>query len=122
MNLGHEYWDEIQRRLVATEVSPVQQAIAQAVIAQMIRHLEFGSSRVRLTAAELSDITRMRAPQLSRILAMLEQIGAIWRVQRGRTKELHLNPEGAFRGGPGTHSAAVLEFGRLTGKVPPAAA
>lgn len=116
VNLGHEYWDEIQRRLIATGVSPVQQAIAQAVVAQMMRRLEFGKSRVDLTASELSEIMRMEPANISRILKLLESVGAIWREPRGRIKEIHLNPEGAFRGGPGQHQAAVLAFAKMAGK------
>lgn len=116
VNLGHEYWDEIQRRLVASGVSPVQQAIAQAVVAQLMRHLEFGKSRVDLTASELCTLTRMQAPNISKTLALLEAVGAIWREPRGRIKEIHLNPEGAFRGGPGQHQAAVLAFAKMAGK------
>lgn len=116
VNLGHEYWDEIQRRLVASGVSPVQQAVAQAVVAQLMRHLEFGKSRVNLTASELCQVTRMQPPNISKTLALLEKVGAIWREPRGRTKEIHINPEGAFRGGPGQHQAAVHEFKEMARK------
>lgn len=119
VNLGHQFWDEARRRLIAAETPPLHQAVAQAVLAEMIRHLEFGSSRVRLNAAELAGLMRMKPPNLSKTLALLERIGAIWRVQRGRTKELHINPEGAFRGGPGAHQAAVLDFAERTGMRPP---
>jgi len=119
VNLGHEYWDEIQRRLVASGVSPVQQAIAQAVVAQLMRRMEFGKSRVDLTAAELCQLMRMQPPNISKTLALLEAVGAIWREPRGRTKEIHINPEGAFRGGPGQHQAAVHDFAKMTGKTAP---
>lgn len=116
VNLGHEYWDEIQRRLIVAGISPVQQAIAQAVVAQMIRRLEFGKSRVNVTASELCTIMRMEAANISRTLRLLEDVGAIWREPRGRTKEIHINPEGAFRGGPGQHQAAVHEFKEMARK------
>lgn len=115
VNLGHLYWDEMRRRLVAANTPPLHQAVSQAVLAELMRHMEFGSSRVLLSASELAELMRMQPASISRTLACLESIGAIWRVQAGRQKVIHINPEGAFRGGPGAHRAAVLEFAKVTG-------
>lgn len=115
VNLGHAFWDEMRRRLVAAGTPPLHQAVSQAVLAELIRHMEFGGSRVLLTASELAALMRMQPASISRTLASLEAIGAIWRVQQGRQKLIHINPEGAFRGGPGAHQAAVVDFAQKTG-------
>lgn len=43
-------------------------------------------------------------------LALLERVGAISRVKRGRTKIITVTPEGAFRGNVNNHAEAVARY------------
>ena len=43
-------------------------------------------------------------------LKLLEQVGAIHRVKRGRVKIIAVTPEGAFRGNVHNHAKAVEKF------------
>jgi len=44
------------------------------------------------------------------ILKLLEDVGAIRRVKRGRAKIITVTPEGAFRGNVNNHGAAVERY------------
>ena len=43
-------------------------------------------------------------------LKLLEEVGAIKRVKRGRTKIITVTPEGAFRGNVNNHAKAVERY------------
>ena len=43
-------------------------------------------------------------------LKLLEEIGAIQRVKRGRTKVITVTPEGAFRGNVNEHGRTVERY------------
>jgi hypothetical protein len=47
---------------------------------------------------------------MAEALALLERVGAIHRVKRGRTKVITVTPEGAFRGSIDDHPAAVARY------------
>jgi hypothetical protein len=47
---------------------------------------------------------------MARALDLLEQVGAIHRVKRGRVKVIAVTPEGAFRGNINNHAKAVEKF------------
>ena len=47
---------------------------------------------------------------MARALDLLEQVGAIHRVKRGRVKIITVTPEGAFRGNVNNHAQAVERF------------
>ncbi|MFE1423940.1 hypothetical protein ACFW8D_34790, partial [[Kitasatospora] papulosa] len=48
--------------------------------------------------------------QMARALDLLEKVGAIHRVKRGRVKVITVTPEGAFRGNVNNHAKAVERF------------
>ena len=63
--------------------------------------------------AGISDGKHMNAPKQPRIsvtLHLLEHVGAIHRVKKGRTKIITVTPEGAFRGNINNHAKAVEKF------------
>ena len=62
------------------------------------------------TAADLCDLTRTDKAQMARSLNLLEEIGAIRRVKRGRNKIITVTPEGAFRGNVNNHGQAVERY------------
>ena len=79
------------------------------------------------TAAELGELLGIDKGNMARTLALLEQIGAISRVKRGRTKVITVTPEGAFRGRIDNHAEVVelykaevmlLNEGKPVGKAP----
>ena len=47
---------------------------------------------------------------MARVLDLLEQVGAIQRVKRGRVKVIAVTPEGAFRGNVNKHAEAVERY------------
>ena len=47
---------------------------------------------------------------MSRAIDLLEQVGAIHRVKRGRVKIITVTPEGAFRGNIHNHAKTVEKF------------
>ena len=47
---------------------------------------------------------------MARALDLLEQVGAIHRVKRGRVKIITVTPEGAFRGNVNNHAQAVERY------------
>ena len=49
----------------------------------------------------------MNHSDMARSLTLLEEIGAIRRVKRGRTKVITVTPEGAYRGKVDNHAKAV---------------
>ena len=54
--------------------------------------------RCTKTAADLCRLTGIAKPHMSVCLDLLERVGAIGRVKRGRVKLITVTPEGAFRG------------------------
>ena len=48
--------------------------------------------------------------QMACALDLLEQVGAIQRVKRGRSKLITVTPEGAFRGNINNHAQAVERY------------
>ena len=62
------------------------------------------------TAADLAEMQGVLKSQMAETLALLEKVGAISRVKRGRTKVITVTPEGAFRGDVNRHAAAVDRY------------
>ena len=74
------------------------------------RHLGWQTYECTKTAADLCEITRTKAPNMADALKLLEQVGAIHRVKRGRVKIITVTPEGAFRGNVNNHAQAVERY------------
>ena len=80
------------------------------ILWSICRHLSWQSYECSKTAADLCEITRTDKAQMARALDLLEQVGAIRRVKRGRTKIITVTPEGAFRGNVNHHGQAVERY------------
>ena len=87
-----------------------QQALQESSLWSICRHLSWQSYECSKTAADLCEITRTDKAQMARALDLLEQVGAIRRVKRGRTKIITVTPEGAFRGNVNHHGQAVERY------------
>lgn len=110
VSIAHQYQDAVTDRLRNSGQSLAKQHQALAVLWQITRYLGWQSYECTKTAADLSDITGITPNHMSPILKLLEEIGAIQRVKRGRVKVITVTPEGAFRGNIHNHAQAVERY------------
>ena len=110
VSLGHQYIDEVQVRLLQTKATPAERGIALATLTMIVRHLGWQSYSCEKTAAELCNLMGINKVSMAETLALLEQVSAITRTKRGRTKVITINPEGAFRGDVNRHAEAVDRY------------
>ena len=110
VSIAFQYQDAVTERLFTAAKTTAQAYHAQAVLWQICRNLGWQTYECTKTAADLCDITRTKAPHMADALKLLEQVGAIHRVKRGRVKIIAVTPEGAFRGNVHNHAKAVEKF------------
>ncbi|MCK6413912.1 MAG: transcriptional regulator [Azonexus sp.] len=105
-----QYHDAIRERLLRASKTPAEALQALAVLQEIKRWLGWQSFTCMKTAAELSELLQLDKGNLSRSMRLLETVGAIHRVTRGRTKVITVTPEGAFRGNVNNHGDAVERY------------
>lgn len=110
VSIAHQYQDAITERLFAEAATTTKAKEAQAILWQITRHLRWQSYVCDKTAAELCELTRTDKAHMARALDLLEKVGAIRRVKRGRTKVITVTPEGAFRGDVNKHADTVQRY------------
>jgi hypothetical protein len=110
VSIAFQYQDAVTERLFATAKTPAQAYHAQAILWQICRNLAWQTYECTKTAADLCEIMRTDKAHMARALDLLEQVGAIHRVKRGRVKIIAVTPEGAFRGNVNKHAEAVERF------------
>ena len=110
VSLGHQYIDAVQARLMATNATPAERNAALATLLLITRHLEWQSCVCTKIAADLAEMQGVKRQDMKDTLALLEQVGAIHRVKKGRTKLITVTPEGAFRGKIDNHGEAVERY------------
>lgn len=110
VSVAHEFHDAIVDRLKASGATFAERATAQAVLAECIRWLGWQNYEVTRTAAEIGDRIGLAKGNTAAALALLERVGAISRVKRGRTKVITITPEGVFRGDVAHHAEAVAAY------------
>lgn len=110
MSIAFQYQDAVTARLFEAAKTTAQAYHAQAVLWQICRNLGWQSYECTKTAADLCDITQIKPPHMADTLKLLEEIGAIKRVKRGRVKVITVTPEGAFRGNIHNHAQAVERY------------
>lgn len=110
VSIAFQYQDAVTERLFEAAKTPAQAYHAQAVLWQICRHLGWQTYECTKTAADLCEITRTKPPHMAHALKLLEQVGAIHRVKRGRVKVIAVTPEGAFRGKVENHGKTVERF------------
>ncbi len=110
VSLGHQYIDAVQARLMATNATPAERDAALATLLLITRHLEWQGYACTKIAADLAEMRGVKPQNMKETLALLERVGAISRVKRGRTKLITVTPEGAFRGKIDNHGEAVERY------------
>jgi DNA-binding transcriptional ArsR family regulator len=109
-SVGFAFHDAVLERLKATGATFAERAAAQAVLAECIRWLGWQSYEVTRTAAEISERIGLAESHTASALALLESVGAITRIKRGRRKVITITPEGAYRGRIDNHAETVDRF------------
>ena len=110
VSIAFQYQDAVTERLRNSGQTLAKQHQALAVLWQITRHLGWQTYECTKTAADLCDLTGITPNNMSPILDLLEQVGAIHRVKRGRVKIITVTPEGAFRGNVHNHAKTVEKF------------
>jgi|GEM_PF-2962453 len=110
VSIAFQYQDAVTERLRNSGQTLAKQHQALAVLWQITRHLGWQTYECTKTASDLCDLTGITPNNMSPILDLLERVGAIHRVKRGRVKIITVTPEGAFRGNVNNHAQAVERF------------
>jgi len=105
-----QYHDAIRARLMATKATPAERMAALGVLMEIKRWMGWQVFTCTKTAGELGELLEIDKGDMARTLALLEQIGAIGRVKRGRIKVITVTPEGAFRGKIDSHAEVVEHY------------
>jgi predicted transcriptional regulator of viral defense system len=97
------------------------------VLAEVIRRLGWQTYECTHTAADIAQQMELHPMVVSDALGLLERVGAISRIKRGRKKVIIVTPEGAYRGNIANHADAVDRYRKVVplprrGEDPPAAA
>lgn len=110
VSLGHQYIDAIQSRLMQTDATPAERDAALATLLLITRHLAWQNYTCTKIAADLAEMRGVKPQNMKDTLSLLERVGAISRVKRGRSKVITVTPEGAFRGDLTKHGEAVARY------------
>lgn len=110
VSIAFQYQDAVTERLFEAASSTTKAKEAMSILWTICRHLGWQSYECSKTAADLCEITRTDKAQMARLLDLLEQVGAIQRVKRGRVKIITVTPEGAFRGNVNAHAQTVERY------------
>ena len=110
VSIAFQYQDAVTERLFEAAPTTTKAKEAGMILWSICRHLSWQSYECSKTAADLCEITRTDKAQMARALDLLEQVGAIRRVKRGRNKIITVTPEGAFRGNVNHHGQAVERY------------
>ena len=110
VSIAFQYQDAMAERLFNTAPTTTKAKEALTILWMICRHLGWQSYECTKTAADLCEITRTDKAHMARALDLLEQVGAIQRVKRGRTKIITVTPEGAFRGNVNNHGQTVERY------------
>jgi hypothetical protein len=113
VSMAFEFHDAVRERLNASGATPAERGMASLVLMEIFRWLSFGPVDAHVckkTAAELAILLGIKRSNIARTLKLLEEVSAITRVQRGRTKIITVTPEGAYRGDIKRHAEAVDQY------------
>lgn len=110
VSIAFQYQDAVTERLFETAPTNAKAKEAMSVLWTICRHLGWQSYECTKTASQLSEITRTNKADMARVLKLLEEVGAIRRIKRGRVKVITVTPEGAFRGKINDHGKAVERY------------
>ncbi len=110
VSIAFQYQDAVTERLFEAAPTTAKAYQALSILWTICRHLGWQNYECTKTAAQLCSITRTNEAHMARALKLLEEVGAIRRVKRGRVKVITVTPEGAFRGNINEHGKAVERY------------
>jgi len=110
VSIAFQYQDAVTERLEETAPSPAKRNEALAILWHIVRNLGWQNYECTKTAADLCCKLKMKESNMSNSLKLLEDVGAIKRVKKGRVNIITVTPEGAFRGNVNTHAEAVERY------------
>mgnify|MGYP002717700184 CR=1 FL=1 len=110
VSIAFQYQDAVTERLFEAAKTTAQVKEAGMILWVICRHLAWQSYECSKTAADLCEISQIKPPHMADTLKLLEEVGAIRRVKRGRVKIITVTPEGAFRGNVHNHAQAVERY------------
>ena len=110
VSIAFQYQDAVTERLFDAAPTTTKAKEALSILWTICRHLSWQSYECTKTASELCELTRTDKAHMARALELLEEVGAIRRVKRGRVKIITVTPEGAFRGNVNKHAEAVERY------------
>jgi len=108
--LGYQYIDAVQARLLETTATPAERDAALATLLLITRHLAWQDYTCTKIAADLAEMRGVKPQHMKDTLKLLEDVGAISRVKKGRTKIITVTPEGAFYGNVSNHAETVARY------------
>ena len=109
VSIAFQYQDAVTERLFEAAKTTAQAKEALSILWIILRNLGWQSYECTKTAADLCEITRTKPPHMANALKLLEEVGAIRRVKRGRNI-ITVTPEGAFRGNINNHGQSVERY------------
>jgi len=110
VSIAFQYQDAVTERLNTSAPTSASRDRALATLWHIVRNLGWQNYECTKTAADLCNILGYDKANMARTLNLLEDVGAIKRVKRGRIKIITVTPEGAFRGNVNTHAEAVERY------------
>lgn len=110
VSISFQYHDAVTERLFERAKTTAQAKEAVSVLWVISRHMNWELHECSKTAKELCEITHTKAPHMANALKLLEEVGAIQRVQNGRSKTIMINPEAVYRGNVNNHAKAVERY------------
>ncbi|WP_419737859.1 hypothetical protein [Ruegeria sp.] len=110
VSIAFQYQDAVTERLFEAAPTTTKAKEAMSILWTICRHLGWQSYECTKTASQLCEIMRTHEVNMSQSLKLLEEVGAIQRIKRGRVKVITVTPEGAFRGNINDHGKAVERY------------
>ncbi|OYV68075.1 MAG: hypothetical protein B7Z67_14395 [Acidiphilium sp. 21-60-14] len=110
VTLSQQYIDAVRTRLLATNATPAERSAGLASLLLITMNLGWQDFTCTKTARELAEMQGVQEADMARTLALLERVGAIHRLKKGRTKVITLTPEGAFRGKIDNHAETMSRY------------
>ena len=110
VSIAFQYQDAVTARLGEKATTPAIRDRALATLWVILRNLQWQSYECSKSASDLCEVLGHDKADMARTLQLLEEVGAIRRVKRGRSKIITVTPEGAFRGNVNNHAQAVERY------------
>jgi predicted MarR family transcription regulator len=110
VSIGNQYIDAVQASLMESKATAPERDAALATLLLITRHLAWQDYTCTKMAADLAEMRGVQKTHMSATLKLLESVGAISRVKKGRTKIIAVTPEGAFRGKMDNHAETVARY------------